>query len=274
MNGLTLTTHKGGIEDRLVQLQANMFNFALSLTADRESAEDLTQDTSLKVLTNKDKFHEDTFKGWVFTVMRNLFYQYHRVARTQTIIDTNADIAYVGGQSDSEGLVAPDREMNLQEINQAIDALSQDIKEPFSMFVSGYKYKEIAETLDLPVGTVKSRIFFARKQLEETLKRFPSRFLTKRLFSSDICRKSGRAHIVLFIFISSSFGWTEMSHTSPLYHNTNPEYLLLLSDPSIKEGGSVSDCVEGMVCRILMREFLRYRSLDRLSASHVYGSQV
>lgn len=174
MNGLTLTTHKGGIEDRLVQLQANMFNFALSLTADRESAEDLTQDTSLKVLTNKDKFHEDTnFKGWVFTVMRNLFINnYHRVARTQTIIDTNADIAYIGGQSDSEGLVAPDREMNLQEINQAIDALSQDIKEPFSMFVSGYKYKEIAETLDLPIGTVKSRIFFARKQLQEALRDF------------------------------------------------------------------------------------------------------
>lgn len=174
MNGMTLSAHTDGIEDRLVQLQANMFNFALSLTADREAAEDLTQDTSLKVLTNKDKFHEDTnFKGWVFTVMRNLFINnYHRISRTQAIIDSNADITYIGAQQDSEGLIAPDREMNLQEINQAIDALSQDMKEPFSMFVSGYKYKEIAETLDLPIGTVKSRIFFARKQLQESLRDF------------------------------------------------------------------------------------------------------
>lgn len=174
MNAPTLTTPKEKIEDRLVQLQANMFNFALSLTANREAAEDLTQDTSLKVLVNKDKFQEDTnFKGWVFTVMRNLFINnYHRIARTQNIIDSNVDITFVGAQHDTEGLVAPDREMNLQEINQAIDSLSQDMKEPFSMFVSGYKYKEIAETLDLPIGTVKSRIFFARKQLQETLRDF------------------------------------------------------------------------------------------------------
>lgn len=174
MDALPLTNNKDGFEDRLVQLQGNMFSFALSLTADRDAAEDLTQDTSLKVLVNKDKFQEDTnFKGWVFTVMRNLFINnYHRIARTQTIIDSNVDLSYVGAQHDSEGLVAPDREMNLQEINQAIDALSQDMKEPFSMFVSGYKYKEIAETLDLPIGTVKSRIFFARKQLQEALRDF------------------------------------------------------------------------------------------------------
>ena len=161
-------------EKELLGLQDNLFSFALSLTADQTKAEDLMQDTTLKVLVNKDKYRTDTnFKGWVFTVMRNLFINdYHRTARTRNIFDTNADIAFVGTVDETEGLPSPDQEMTLKEINGAINSLSDEYKLPFSMYVSGYKYKEIAETLDLPIGTVKSRIFFARKKLQSNLKDF------------------------------------------------------------------------------------------------------
>ncbi len=159
------------IDEDLVRLQDNMFNFALSLTADRETAEDLRQETVLKVLSNRDKFRENTnFKGWVFTVMRNLFINnYHRIVRTHSIIDTNADLAYVGVQDDNSGLSTPYHELSLKEINGAIEELNDDLKVPFSMYTAGYKYKEIADALGLPIGTVKSRIFFARKNLQETL---------------------------------------------------------------------------------------------------------
>ncbi len=159
------------IDEDLVRLQDNMFNFALSLTADRETAEDLRQETVLKVLSNRDKFRENTnFKGWVFTVMRNLFINnYHRIVRTHSIIDTNADLAYVGVQDDNSGLSTPYHELSLKEINGAIEDLNDDLKVPFSMYTAGYKYKEIADALDLPIGTVKSRIFFARKNLQEML---------------------------------------------------------------------------------------------------------
>lgn len=158
-------------EQDLLSLQANMYSFALSLTADTTKAEDLMQDTTLKVLVNKKKYRENTnFKGWVFTVMRNLFINdYHRTVRTRDIFDSNTDIAYLGTHQDSEGMSAPDRALTLSEINQAIGSLVDEYRDPFSMYLAGFKYKEIADQMNLPIGTVKSRIFFARKKLQESL---------------------------------------------------------------------------------------------------------
>lgn len=158
-------------ESELVGLQSNMYSFALSLTANPTNAEDLMQETSLRVLDNRDKYRPNTnFKGWVFTVMRNLFINsYHRNVRTNNIIDDSADLSYIGSQRDTEGLGTPDHELNLKEINQAIEALDELYQTPFSLYLSGFKYKEIADQLDLPIGTIKSRIFFARKQLQEQL---------------------------------------------------------------------------------------------------------
>jgi RNA polymerase sigma-70 factor (ECF subfamily) len=129
------------------------------------------QETSLKVLDNRDKFVDNrNFKGWVLTVMRNIFInQYHKIVRTQTVIDQNIDLYSLEIVNDS-GFGSPDGSFQLQEITDAINSLSRDLKVPFSMYVSGYQYNEIAETLNLPIGTVKSRIFFARKELREKLK--------------------------------------------------------------------------------------------------------
>lgn len=173
INNRKLPTKKdqADFEKELVGLQPNMYSFALSLTANPTNAEDLMQETSLRVLDNRDKYRPNTnFKGWVFTVMRNLFINsYHRSVRTNNIIDDSADLSYIGSQRDTEGLGAPDHELSLKEINQAIEALDELYQIPFSLYLSGFKYKEIADQLDLPIGTIKSRIFFARKQLQEQL---------------------------------------------------------------------------------------------------------
>lgn len=169
-----IDTNVAQFEQDLVGLQPNMFSFALSLTANPINAEDLMQETSLKVLINRDKYKPNTnFKGWVFTVMRNLFINnYHRNVRTNNIIDDSADLLHVGSQIDTEGLSTPDHEISLKEINQSIEALDEIYQIPFSLYLSGFKYKEIADQLDIPIGTVKSRIFFARKQLQDQLKDF------------------------------------------------------------------------------------------------------
>jgi len=73
--------------------------------------------------------------------------------------------------SDS-GFDSPDSSYQIQEISKAIEQLNDDLRVPFSMFVSGYKYHEIAEKLNLPLGTIKSRIFFARQELQKVLKDF------------------------------------------------------------------------------------------------------
>lgn len=160
-------------QKKLLSMQENMMNFALTLTTNREDAQDLLQETSLKVLDNREKYADNrNFKGWVLTVMRNIFINnYHKVVRTQTIVDQNADLYNLEMLNDS-GFDTPDGSYQIQEISQAINSLNEELKVPFSMYVSGYQYNEIAETLNVPLGTIKSRIFFARQELKKQLKDF------------------------------------------------------------------------------------------------------
>ena len=159
------------IQKDLIGMQDYMKNFARSLTKDEADAEDLTQDTTLRVLNNYDKFVDNVnFKGWVLKIMRNIFINnYHKLVRTQELIDYNVDAYNVPLMSDG-GDNTPEGSMDSKEITAAFSALQPTLKEPFSMYGSGYKYSEIAETLGIPLGTVKSRIFFARQELQRKLR--------------------------------------------------------------------------------------------------------
>jgi RNA polymerase sigma-70 factor (ECF subfamily) len=159
------------LETNLVQLQGNMLNFALKLTADMDAAQDLTQETTLKALNNIDKYYDNVnFKGWVFTIMHNLFVNnYRRAVRNQTIVDHTDNLYHLNLPQDS-GFDTPEGSFAYAEINNVLNSFADEYRVPFSMHVSGYKYEEIAEKLKLPLGTVKSRIFFARKRLQEILK--------------------------------------------------------------------------------------------------------
>ena len=160
-------------EKSLLGLQNNMMNFALSLTSNKEAAEDLLQETSLRVLNNREKYYENVnFKGWVFTIMHNLFVNnYRKIVRQQTVFDNTENLYHLNLPQDS-GLDTPNGAFTVKEINKAINSFTDEYKVPFSMHVSGYKYKEIAHHLGLPIGTVKSRIYFARKRLQNMLKEF------------------------------------------------------------------------------------------------------
>lgn len=159
------------LEQKLISLQDNMYNFACSLTINREEAKDLLQETTLKVLTNEEKFVDNTnFKAWVLTIMKNIFINnYRKIVRDQTIMD-HTENSYFLNIPQTSGFDSPEGAYSIGEINKCINAFSDDYKVPFSMHVSGFKYHEISEKLDLPLGTVKSRIFFARQRLQESLK--------------------------------------------------------------------------------------------------------
>ena len=160
-------------QTKLLGLQSNLLNFAYLLTSNRDDAYDLLQDTTLKALDNEDKYVENVnFKGWVLTVMRNIFINnYHKIVRTQTVVDQGVDLYNLDVVNDS-GFDSPDGAYQIQEITKAINGLNDELKVPFSMFLSGYKYNEIADKLNVPLGTVKSRIFFARQELQKVLKDF------------------------------------------------------------------------------------------------------
>ena len=152
-----------------------MRNFAYSLTMDRGQAEDLCQDTTLKVLDNQDKFSENVnFKGWVFTIMKNIFINnYRKVVRNQVFLDKTDD-QYLLNLPQNPGFNSPESSYAIREISNTTQLLPDEWRIPFSMHVQGYKYEEISEVLGMPIGTVKSRIFLARKRLQEELKDYIS----------------------------------------------------------------------------------------------------
>lgn len=162
---------KQQFKQRLVGLQSNLLSFAYQLTTNQEAAQDLVQDTTLKVLDNESKYVDNVnFKGWVFTIMRNIFINnYRRQVRSATVIDTTEDLYHLNLSQES-GLSTPEGSMAAKEIAIAINEFSEEYREPFTMYIAGYKYSEIAEKMNLPLGTVKSRIFFARKRLQNMLK--------------------------------------------------------------------------------------------------------
>lgn len=152
----------------VINLSDYMSRFALQYTRDEELAKDLTQETILKALKNKDKFRTNTnLKGWLKVIMKNTFINSHRKKVNQIISYNSDDYQVQTGKADT---YKPDDIMQTAHIQKLINELSKDLSVPFLMHVEGYKYHEIAEELDLRIGTVKSRIHQCRKVLSQQLK--------------------------------------------------------------------------------------------------------
>ncbi len=154
----------------LMSLQDKLLYFALSLTANDEDARDLLQETTLKALTYREQFVNNTnFKAWIFTIMKNTFINnYRRVQKTRSTFDSTEDAIRAAYKSNYSS-ETPENVFAVKEMNQKVEMLDDDFRIPFKMHTQGFKYKEIAEELDLPIGTVKSRIFFTRKKLQGML---------------------------------------------------------------------------------------------------------
>jgi RNA polymerase sigma-70 factor (ECF subfamily) len=159
-----MTAHE--FNSSLIGMKSNLQRFAMSLTSDRDSALDLVQDTYLKAITYKDKFVDYTnLKAWVFTIMKNTFINnYRRNVKENALIDGTQDLYYINKPHD-KGFISPESNYAEVEIEKAIDSLSDEFRIPFRMHLDGFKYKEIADKLNLKIGTVKSRIFFTRQKL-------------------------------------------------------------------------------------------------------------
>lgn len=147
--------------------------FAINLTRDSEAANDLCQETLYKALANQEKYHSGTnIKAWLFTIMRNIFINnYRRKTRQKTFLDSTPH-DYLVNLKQVTVPNAAESEMRVKEINKAIQQLPEIFKTPFLLYFDGYKYNEIAEVLHEPLGTIKSRIHFARKLLKEQISRF------------------------------------------------------------------------------------------------------
>ena len=151
------------IEQHLYNNQNFLENLALKLTKNLDDSKDLLQDTVVKILTNGERFQAGTsFKAWSMTIMRNLFIN---KVRRQTRITKSA------GNAKMTNYLYPTRPldyhqgemlMSYDEIIKCVEQVEDKFKIPFMMFFEGYRYEEIAEILELPLGTVKSRIYCSK----------------------------------------------------------------------------------------------------------------
>ena len=157
----------------LVQNADFLKPFAINLTRDTEAANDLYQETLYKALANHEKYNAGTnIKAWLFTIMRNIFINdYRRKAKQKTIFDNSPNDFLLNLKQVSVNNAA-ESGLRMKEITTAIHELPEIFKTPFQLYFDGYKYQEIADILSEPLGTVKSRIHFARKLLKDRLARY------------------------------------------------------------------------------------------------------
>ncbi len=155
---------------QIAALRGTLQEFTRRFTNNREESHDLVQDTLLKALLYRDKFKDDTnLKGWLFTIMRNTFINnYRRLQRTRTRHDQTKDLHLLNVEEEHT-FNRPQESMEFREIWRNVNKIKDELLTPFKMYTSGYKYHEIAEHLHLPIGTVKNRIFNARKEIQRNL---------------------------------------------------------------------------------------------------------
>jgi len=140
--------------------------FAITLTRDHEAARDLCQETLYKAFAYRDKYQPGTnIKAWLYTIMRNIFInEYRRNGRKKLVMETIQ-------ATQTPFALSSELSLRLKEINKAIHQLPGIFKSACLLYLEGYKYHEIAYALNEPLGTIKSRIHFARKLLQKQIDR-------------------------------------------------------------------------------------------------------
>ena len=152
----------------LSKMHTHLRRFAYQLTLNSENAQDLVQDTYYKAWANRDKFREDiNFKAWTFTIMRNIFINDYRKSQKSKRIDQAPDHYSIVQKYTSDD--TPDGHVLMLQVKEELNNLENEYRLPLLLHIQGYKYCEIADKLNLKMGTVKSRIFLSRKKLSHKL---------------------------------------------------------------------------------------------------------
>lgn len=176
---------KAEFNAQVLKQAGSLRTYALHFTHDRDDADDLVQDTLLKAITYYTKFREGTnLKGWLYTIMRNTFINnYRRIVKLNNFVTKSEEIpssSLIYSASYNQG----EAKFVMKDIKDALAALADEYRIPFTMYFEGYKYHEIADHLGIPIGTVKTRIHVARRLLKGRLKSY-GKSAGKAVFLND-----------------------------------------------------------------------------------------
>ena len=152
----------------LVGMQEQLFYYALQLTEDRENAMDLVQETSYKALKNRTKLHNtEHIRAWLYTILKNTYINYLRSSHKRQLVHDTDEINQYSAQQGNSGEGLPDEQLIKKELHEIIKLLPNEYEKPIHMFLCGYSYKEISQHMNIPIGTVKSRIHLGKKQIRK-----------------------------------------------------------------------------------------------------------
>lgn len=158
----------------------SMYNFAYRLTLERDDAKDLVQDTYLKAYRFIESFQKGTnAKAWLFRILKNSFINdYRKKSKEPNKVDYQEVETYYNSE-DVDRQITPDlrveslKDMIGDEISNALNSLDVDFRTVIILCdLEGFKYEEMAKILDIPIGTVRSRLHRARNLLKEKLKEY------------------------------------------------------------------------------------------------------
>ena len=157
-------------ENLAMPLFDQLYNFARWLTQDTAEAEDLVQETYFKTLRGFSSFHAGTnFRAWMYRILRNSFLSSRTGLRTMVPLDVDDNESLLPPESTTPGssfLLQASREV----VQESLAELAMPFREILLLCdVEEMSYQEIAETLAIPIGTVMSRLFRARRAMRESL---------------------------------------------------------------------------------------------------------
>jgi RNA polymerase sigma-70 factor (ECF subfamily) len=159
---------KDPFSGHLVRMQENLYYYALQLTENKEDALDLVQETSYKALKNRKRLHNDEhIRAWLYTILKNTYINYLRSSQYRQLSYDTDELNLYSDFKEDQGTLHPDERLLRKELMEIVGLLPAVYEKPIRMMLTGYSYKEIASKMNIPIGTVKSRIHLGKKQIRK-----------------------------------------------------------------------------------------------------------
>ena len=155
------------------QYKNHIYRYALYMLKDRMDADDAAQEVLIKLWQNMGKFNMGSAKPWIYRTTHNLCIDYIRKRRPLYQIDEEFNEAYKSDEVKSDPFLTTHLKMMTAKIKEMIKMLPENLRSVFVLYeIEGLKYKEISETLEIPINTVKVQLLRARKKLQEELRNY------------------------------------------------------------------------------------------------------
>ena len=159
------------LSQEIVKFEKDLLDFAFNLTRERSDASDLYQDTVYRAIKNRHLFKENNnLRAWLMTIMRNLFINAYRKKRRRQIFQDGSTNNYLINSTNATVGNLGEVKINYEELISLVNRLDDGLRIPFMLAYQGFKYQDIADEMDIPLGTVKSRLFIARKKIQTAIR--------------------------------------------------------------------------------------------------------